>query len=628
MEIGDEFPPRPGVETPPEESDLQPYALLLACHHAEGLPRSNARQFVSVSWAGMTATTTPAGPTEVEEKIIPDDSVSEPRAGHSARETTTKTIAAASTSHKHQIRAQKYIFKELLELPIIREENRRAPQTSDAVLLQLQKADRTKTRTVATCILSVKDVADTRWDTAHWLNFYGAPHHHDPELASPPRTWRGDAENGDAEKMNCGHMVGSCYRGRLLLSAKLVRAVRHRGERTSTLDPSVVYQPPDSTWYTLRARICVGCDMPADSDLIVRMTWGGDGKARTTVKHTTDTGLGLWDEVIKLVLPFPSDDPEWTQIPDIFLELINQGNGSAKRRSHFCRIPLGQFRPDPLANGRWQLSGWQIWNLDAVSAGAHSVENLLKAEPRMFVQLEVERQAGEYAQHQVPRNIAVPHKVATACTQSSLSWHANHKQCHFSFDEYNPMYQPFELKVCVYMARNLIVGDASSLTSDPFVSVSVIDTMNMKRRTETTSVVHDSRCPQWFQTLEFHQLMLPSPTAQSRELQMAPGVSLAVYDDDGPTHAPELIGRLYVPMHLLSTKQFAQAQYMPLHLPLADDKQLNAGEILVLFELCGPSDISTIPMDPMPADTDLVDVSAFIIGCRDLIDRVGAMLRC
>ena len=101
-------------------------------------------------------------------------------------------------------------------------------------------------------------------------------------------------------------------------------------------------------------------------------------QARTTVKHTTDTGLGLWDEVIKLVLPFPSDDPEWTQIPDIFLELINQGNGSAKRRSHFCRIPLGQFRPDPLANGRWQLSGWQIWNLDAVSAGAHSVENLLK----------------------------------------------------------------------------------------------------------------------------------------------------------------------------------------------------------------------------------------------------------
>jgi hypothetical protein len=83
-----------------------------------------------------------------------------------------------------------------------------------------------------------------------------------------------------------------------------------------------------------------------------------------------------------------------------------------------------------------------------------------------------------------------------------------------------------------------------------------------------------------------------------------------------------------VPMHLLSTKQFAQAQYMPLHLPLADDKQLNAGEILVLFELCGPSDISTIPMDPMPADTELVDVSAFIIGCRDLIDRVGAMLRC
>ena len=54
LEDGDEMPPRPGQEVKASESDLRQYSMRVRCLRAEGLPTSKADQFITLRWAGTT----------------------------------------------------------------------------------------------------------------------------------------------------------------------------------------------------------------------------------------------------------------------------------------------------------------------------------------------------------------------------------------------------------------------------------------------------------------------------------------------------------------------------------------------------------------------------------------------
>lgn len=190
LEDGDEMPPRPGQEVKASESDLRQYSMRVRCLRAEGLPTSKADQFITLRWAGTTV-----------------------MARGKARPTPNGIDCTFEDDG-------------LLELPVIREENPRAPpvrlrpspspllcfrltawlitalsggcacdrtvQTSDTVYVQLRKSDRTpgKTRTVASATLSLSDIANLQWAPSaggpFWLNLFGSPRKDDPDLAPPP----------------------------------------------------------------------------------------------------------------------------------------------------------------------------------------------------------------------------------------------------------------------------------------------------------------------------------------------------------------------------------------------------------------------------------------------------------
>ena len=166
------------------------------------------------------------------------------------------------------------------------------------------------------------------------------------------------------------------------------------------------------------------------------------------------------------------------------------------------------------------------------------------------------------------------------------------------------------------MARNLIVADTKELSSDPFVQVSVADFDIGTTVTKQTTAVNKSCCPQWLETLKFSKLMLPGLSARDSRLHSSPGVNLTVFDDDGDGREAELMGRLHVPMHAIC--QTVWPRWLPLDVP---GQGIQAGSILIGFELYGGADEPPAAADDIQIDTTQARVTVFVVGCRHLVDK-------
>ena len=193
---------------------------------------------------------------------------------------------------------------------VIRQDNLNAPQTSDAIYVQLRKADKTpgKTRAVASSVLSLRDIDSGRWLKPVWLNLYGAPRKDDADLAPlPVSLFSGDLKSPDATEMNDGKQAGSCFRGRLLLSGTLVR--QQQGSEATTypiLESEEDCEAPLAVPFTLDARICVGINLPPNRQFQIRVKWGSYEKELTQPQPSGD-GLATWNEDMHIAAKFTPD---------------------------------------------------------------------------------------------------------------------------------------------------------------------------------------------------------------------------------------------------------------------------------------------------------------------------------
>lgn len=523
-------------------------------------------------------------------------------------------------------------------LPVIREGNPDCVNTSDIVWVQLRKDDRTpgKTRTVASAMLSLSDIEAGAWDALCWLNLYGSPRKDDGVALPPSSLLFGDADSPHAEQMNKGTMQGSCFRGRLLLSARLkkmdlrqaaqqagapgsspkqssfLRSPTRTKKTRSPVPPSPVVplQMPLMAEFHMRTEVMLGCNLPEGCDVFVRVTWGCCGRVATAVQHTGD-GIAAWDsQVLPMAVDFPTDR---SQMPEIFVELIHSAN---HQRTHWCRISVDKFKRTT-KSGVYVLAGWVTLALDTVSAGKQP--NLLTVEPRILLRMQLDclenvinsrLQAPQQCRIKAP-HCAVKHKLQLSYIGSPMSS--------------LPQFFQFDLRVSVYMGKGLFVSDKAGLSSDPFVCVSVPDVHDLTVRTRNTAVKRQTCNPDFFVQFDW-TLMLPGQNCRAAaQLQMAPGVDIAVYDHDGPEAAPELMGRVHIDM------QDVAASKWPLWLPLRFPGVTTVvGELLVGIELAGPADpalVSPAPDLRPPSITPPVDISVFLVGCRNLADREGRLQR-
>ena len=358
LEPGDELPPRPGRECLEEAGQPQDFDLSFKCFCAEGLPQMDrtglADPYVSLGWCGKKVRT-----LELSGTLTPE-------------------------------------FHQELSLPVQMEGNEEAPPSVDLVIVRVREYNRTGNVDIAYGNLYLKDIKKEEWAAPCWLNLYGAPRSYGDRVLSAP-TIKGDPKIV-LEQMNTGKVAGNTYRGRLLMSAALEPAARSgRGEPWKSaqdgfiqpmemlrLDrpPSVVpwrFKQPDvkTGLYTLRVGFLVGCDLPSEPEVFLRVSWGvpKEGASRSIVntgvgmdqrtkrnpRGTGEKGLVVWNELLTLEAEWPLDP--W-QVPDVFIELVDQKRNV---RTHFLRMELNAIDDveqmvtgsanTPMLNGEWHTLG-------------------------------------------------------------------------------------------------------------------------------------------------------------------------------------------------------------------------------------------------------------------------------
>jgi hypothetical protein len=217
------------------------------------------------------------------------------------------------------------------------------PSTSDQIKIGIWDDDLASKEAVGCHTMSMGDI-DSFWLEPCWIHIYGAPRELSTMdvMASKAKGAAsfGLAENGLAgylKRMNYGLEEGSAYRGRVLLSFHVDRTAmepeaKHKGEVKIERIP-----PPLTIKYICLVLVLEGNGLPEHAGGMLSSSKArveisvGKQIAKTTNKELR-TGRGIWYELLLMEFSYP---PDWTQVPDMFVNLLI-GN----ERVSYQRLPM------------------------------------------------------------------------------------------------------------------------------------------------------------------------------------------------------------------------------------------------------------------------------------------------
>lgn len=419
-----------------------------------------------------------------------------------------------------------------------------------------------------------------------WFNLYGAPVY---------------ADGDEARRMNEYPDVASTYRGRLLLSARVVtddKEIAGHAEVIHAEDAARVMRAlrPPTARYELRALVISGSEVPQRTALLGAIAEGLGLSARDvgievrvghyvlmTTSKTPKHRSVHWNEVLGVgtSVELPADVD---QIPDIFVYLFR---GSGTRR-----VPISYARFTPkelLERGFTQPASWLHLQEDVALNAVPSDEQ--------------------------PGSILMRLGFGNVDAAAGVDdWDGEAEEAALT--------APYAVRVHVYQGRQLPATDSNGST-DPWVRVQV------GGQTARTQALKMTTCPLWYEPLEL-RLDLP------QRVEFVPELLVQLWDEN--FFADTKVGQLRIALSdpAVPKHRFASsgATDLPTQLPRPTWQKLWArnreaegsqGELLIGVQLIALDrlDVMLPPVVKMQPKCTSYFVEVVALGMRDLKPFLG-----
>jgi hypothetical protein len=413
-----------------------------------------------------------------------------------------------------------------------------------------------------------------------YLNLYGAPlvggkEEHQTTITNP-------STNKIKKQMNLFPEMATCYRGRLLLSIRLVDKMdingkflldeiqkKHHKKQTTKIPPLSKLQMPLTDTYTLKAWFLLGSELPiftsstrlgqySKLQLIVSCglheICSSRGQIYHHFHHHKNGGGGStieWNDFVQSdPIVFPQDPKE---IPDIFLYLC-KGNG--KKRQAIC---YKRFK----ANNLFKVS------------------NSVPVVPEVaWVTLQEDPVLKALKQNEFPGNVLVHLALERSFVQEKATSSTSTVVQEEIIKKINQKV-PYQVRVHLYQGRNFPAFDSNGLL-DPYFEI-----FCMGKKQQQTKIKQKTKDPLFYETKIF-DLNLPS------DLKYSPQVILRLMDYD-PFDSDDFVGLVFLNLAdaivrqnsssniWLQNTNLPEPKWYPIQEPQGEKK--TGGEILVSIEL-------------------------------------------
>ena len=255
---------------------------------------------------------------------------------------------ALEVKSKHVENDDSPSWNEQLVMPVMVPKD--GPPTSDRVRISVWDHDTLSDDCIGAVVVNLSDVTSSRhWRKPCWVHMYGAPPEHDSDgqtgaaISGVFSSLTGGATgvalqskgSTPAERMNLGFEPGSAYRGRLLISMAMNTDVDKPAPSFPGDRPVSPVAPPRTIAYILRVMVLEGNGLPTEAcgllrtpKMAVRIRCG-EYTDSTQEMDVGEFGRGKWYEELEMEMHYPND---WTQVPDMFVELEVAGERASYRR--------------------------------------------------------------------------------------------------------------------------------------------------------------------------------------------------------------------------------------------------------------------------------------------------------
>lgn len=418
-----------------------------------------------------------------------------------------------------------------------------------------------------------------------WINIYG-----------PPLVGNGDTAKSMAI---FGAKRGSCYRGRVLMRFSSRAHTDPKSYRMKMMSrmPEIALPTPPCKTYTLRCDIFNGQALPADSGLIHFSI--GPYLIKSTKKTKVD-GVITWEETLennRIVLPV---DPQ--MIPDLFVYFSDEDYES--HRKCYLRIPARQI----LCRSKKQYD----------SGSFNSIIAKLKEDQSLDL-VEDDQFSGFLTIRPIIFGITPPPKL--------------------EFSKIDADKKEYKLKLFLMVGRNFPSASNQNI-SNPFIVVTCAG------KILCTKTIKNTLNPEWHQVLttdinipDVKNIMAPRPTLV---IMVYHSVSGDDFTSDDLTNGKKkvLLGRYWLDLDVNAIKQFKldsgsrdiiykQPKWVPI---IYDKRQEVEGKLLMSYALIPKESneeieryltLKGINLNEVKTNRLTFDLRVFIVGIRDIINRVG-----
>jgi len=216
------------------------------------------------------------------------------------------------------------------------------PSMADVIRLQVRDWDKGAVQDdiIGTTYIRLNDVMNGKvnWKLPRWINLYGCPEGTTTIGLTP--------EVQLAQKMLNGHVEGTAFRGRVLMSANTVQAMDPKPAKLKVNAPN---EPP-TAGYILRFDLYEAAELQSTSDVSIEVSMGL--AAKESKKAKVQNGHATWYQSFDdTAMPLPTDR---TQIPDIFINIYKNPPLLGRKRIGYIRLSASDVTAE--LTPRWSIA--------------------------------------------------------------------------------------------------------------------------------------------------------------------------------------------------------------------------------------------------------------------------------